>query len=262
MHLYSNFTVHLFLSLCFFLFFCLYLSLSLSLFFTQLYSIFFGCTNLQRAAGRHGGSQRCQVDVSALLPSLCLPKSLHNKTRSELATHTHTLAHLSVAPAAVKMLMQGWQWSLWKEMTLDARHQAPGKARDDSGGTNKRLIHPIMVSSAPSLSLCTLSACLSVSFPLYSPPVPNLGYKNAGIPNEPSYWKPGKYCPSVTILKVSLVPIYESIWMTNHCRLVHTKLCLFVLVCSTKTFCCISVKLTEARRLLVKSTEAPLFRSL
>lgn len=55
----------------------------------------FGCTNLQRAAGWHGGSQRCQVDVSALLPSLSLPEPLHNKTGNEQANrgHTHTHTH-------------------------------------------------------------------------------------------------------------------------------------------------------------------------
>lgn len=83
---------------------------------------------------------------------------------------THTLIDTKCCPHSREMLMQGWPWSLWKEMTLDARHQAPGRAREDSRGTNKRLIHP-----APSLSLCTLSACLSVSFSylhsLYSPPV-------------------------------------------------------------------------------------------
>lgn len=36
------------------------------------------CTDLQRSTGWHGGSQRCQVDVSALLHSLSLPESLHN----------------------------------------------------------------------------------------------------------------------------------------------------------------------------------------
>ncbi len=172
MHPYSNFIVHIFLSF----FPCLSslslpVSFSLPLFHTVVFS-FFGCTNLQRAAGRHGGSQRCQVDVSALLPSLCLPKSLHNKTRSERASNTHTLARSSVAPTAVKMLMQGWQWSLWKEMTLDARHQAQGKAREDSGGTNKRLIQPILVSPHPlSLTLhsFSLSLCLFLSlFSLYT----------------------------------------------------------------------------------------------
>lgn len=62
----------------------------------------FGCTNLQLAAGWHGGPQRCQVDVSARLPSLCLPKSLHNKTpkraSDQESTHTHTLAHQECCP--------------------------------------------------------------------------------------------------------------------------------------------------------------------
>lgn len=34
-------------------------------------------TNLERAAGRHGGSQRCQVDVPTLVSSVCLSQSLH-----------------------------------------------------------------------------------------------------------------------------------------------------------------------------------------
>lgn len=93
-----------------------FVSTGLSLSFFTVFFLFLGCTNLQRAAGWHGGSQRRQVDVSALLPSLCLPKSLHNKARSERENqahkHTHTLAHSSVTPTAVKMLMRGWQWSL------------------------------------------------------------------------------------------------------------------------------------------------------
>lgn len=57
-----------------------------------------GRTTLQRAAGWHGGSQRCQVDVSALLPSLCLPQSLHNEACSEQATKTHSHTHRMLPP--------------------------------------------------------------------------------------------------------------------------------------------------------------------
>lgn len=48
-----------------------------------IYTFFclFKYTNLKGPAGWHGGSQRCQVDVSALLSSLGLSHSLHNEAR-------------------------------------------------------------------------------------------------------------------------------------------------------------------------------------
>ena len=43
-------------------------------------------------------------------------------------------------------------------MTLDTKHQAPGKAKEDSGRINNWLIHPILVSPTPSLSLSLCGA--------------------------------------------------------------------------------------------------------
>lgn len=109
----------------------------------------------------------------SVFPIPCIIRPVVNKP-----THADTP---SAFPTTVKMLMHRWQWYLWKEVTLDARLQALGKAREDSRGTNKWLIHPILVSSTPSFSLQTLSACL---FPaLHSPSVPDLGCKNHRIAN-------------------------------------------------------------------------------
>lgn len=63
-------------------------------------------------------------------------------------------------------------------MTLDTKHQAPGKAKEDSAGINNWLIHPILVSPTPSLSLSLCGALYlplvpySVPLRLHSPPVP------------------------------------------------------------------------------------------
>lgn len=132
-------------------------STCLSLLFTQFSFRFFGCTNLQRAAGWHGGSQRRQVDVSALLPSLCLPESLHNKARSKQATkHTHTRA-LECCPHSGENANARMAVVVMKGN--DPGRQAPS-TRQGQGGQprDKQTAY-----SPPSLSLTFHSFSLSLS---------------------------------------------------------------------------------------------------
>lgn len=104
------------------------------------------CTDLQRSTGWHGGSQRCQVDVSALLPSLSLPVSLHNQSWNNWVTRLTTTSVKNANVRTVRLAME--------ESSPDARHQAPSKP----GKTKKQLIPPIISPSLSlSASLCTLS---------------------------------------------------------------------------------------------------------
>lgn len=114
----------------------------------------------------------------SVFPSPCMMRPVASDPAAERT--------LSVVFTEVKMLMRGWQWSLWKEVTLDARHQAPGEAKDN-GGPNKWLIHSILVSSSLWLSLFKRSLCFFL-------PLPNVYSKNSVIPNEHHINKPGKYC--------------------------------------------------------------------
>lgn len=104
MHLYSNLTVHIFLSMCFSLFFslsvcppCLYLSPSLSLIFTQLYSVFFlGALTCR-------GPLAGMVDLSdvrsmsrpcsplSVFPSPCIIRPEASEQTEHTRTHTCTL---------------------------------------------------------------------------------------------------------------------------------------------------------------------------
>lgn len=127
-----------------------------------------GCTNLQRAAGWHGGSQRCQVDVSALLPSLCLPESLHNNARSEQATkraHTCTLERCphSSENANARMAVVVMKGN-------DPGRQAPSTRKGQGGQRrDKQTAYSLLVSPTPSPSVCTLSASLCLFFPPLCP---------------------------------------------------------------------------------------------
>ena len=149
-------------------------------------------------------------------------------------------------------------------MTLDVRHQAPGQGqggqrRDKQTAYSPHLSLPPTTppttpppppSPLPSLPLLSLSLLLSTLsacvFLLLFPPTARTwaGEMDHQTENQANI---------VRKLSVLCLP------MT---RPVHTGLHLFVPVCPTKTFCCISAKLTEVRCLLVKkkknSTEAPL----
>ena len=126
-------------------------------------------------------------------------------------------------------------------MTLDARHQAPGQGqggqrRDKQTAYSPHLSLPPTTpptSFSLSLLLSTLSACV---FLLLFPPTARTwaGEMDHQTENQANI---------VRKLSVLCLP------MT---RPVHTGLHLFVPVCPTKTFCCISAKLTEVRCLLVK----------
>lgn len=80
----------------------------------------------------------------SVFPSPCIIRAVSRAKN----TQTHTQA-LSVAPAAVKMLMHGWQCLLWKEITLDARHRV--QARGDRG-RDKQTVLSLHLSLHQSLS--------------------------------------------------------------------------------------------------------------
>lgn len=143
------------LTIDYYLFFSMSLSMSI-LFFDPS----FGSTNLQRPAGWHGGSQRCQVDVSALLPSLCLPQSLHNKRPNNQASK-HTLSrtkcyHHSRENANVRMAVDAMKGN-------DPGHQAPstrqGQRRLQKDKQTTYSPHPQL----PTLSLHSFTTSLSFS---------------------------------------------------------------------------------------------------
>ena len=149
------------------------------------HTVFSGCTNLQRPASRHGGSQRCQVDVSARLPSLCLPHSLHNKTRSD--THTHSRSKNA----------NGADGSGRYEEGNYTGCQAPSARRRPErteGRTNKRLIHPPSWPPPPrSLTLHSFRMSLCLFLPLSILPLCQIkAVKMVEKPNEPPHWKPSK----------------------------------------------------------------------
>lgn len=121
-------------------------------------------TDLQRAAGWHGGSQRRQVDVSARLPSFSLSKSLHNWT---LHRRPSTRTEKESESSGWKMLMWGVQGVGTKER--DPGRQAPS-CRDGLLRTNKWLIHPILVPPHPhTLSLSVISFRNHSPFSLLQP---------------------------------------------------------------------------------------------
>ena len=240
MHLYSNIPVFFFLSI----------SVSFTQFSHSFLSLFLGALTCR-------GPLAGMVDLSdvrsmsrpcsplSVFPSPCIIRPVTSKQAST-QTHTRTLeccphsGENANARMAVVVLKGN-----------DPGRQAPS-TRQGQGGQrrDKQTAYSPHPSLSLFLSLCTLSACLSVSVSLCSPSVPNRGCKSAGIPNEP-----GKYCPTFRLLPfLKLVLSPSMTLLAHHCKPAHSRLSrLFVVVCSTKTFCCISVKLTEVRRLLIKA---------
>lgn len=161
----------------------------------------FGCTNLQRAAGWHGGSQRCQVNVSPLLPSLSLPKSLHNKTRNEQAAkRKHSKGENANARMAVLVMKEN-----------DPGYQAPSTRQGQGGQRREKqtAYSPLQSPQLPSLPLHPISLSLCH----YSPPVPNLGSKTVGIPIS-GYWNTANQANIVQMLPKPCPDIYNSVWVT------------------------------------------------
>lgn len=157
----------------------------------------------------------------SVFPSPCIIRPVTSKQQK----HTHTRApeccpHSSEnANARMAVVLMKGNYP---------ERQAPSTSQGQ-GGQQRDKQTPYSPHRGLPLSLSFFHFVLfqPVSFSLHSPAVTNLGCKNGG--KEPSYWKPGKYCPSVAIFKVSLVSIYDSIWPTNASQstLTCVYLCLF-----------------------------------